>query len=76
MVIIFYYGKRKDLFIGKIVNYRGIDFKGNNDYVYLIMLGMVVKIGKNKGLGNYVEVCYGDFIFIYGYLYNVFVNVR
>ena len=57
------------LITGKIANHRGIDLKGNNDYVYSIMPGMVVKTGKNKGLGNYVEVRHGDFTSIYGHLY-------
>ena len=57
-------------------NHRGIDLKGNNDYVYSIMPGMVVKTGKNKGLGNYVEVRHGDFTSIYGHLYSVLVNAK
>ena len=48
MVITSHYGKRKDPFTGKIANHRGIDLKGNNDYVYSIMPGMVVKTGKNN----------------------------
>lgn len=43
MVITSHYGKRKDPFTGKVANHRGIDLKGNNDYVYSIMPGMVVK---------------------------------
>ena len=76
MVITSHYGKRKDPFTGKIANHRGIDLKGNNDYVYSIMPGMVVKTGKNKGLGNYVEVRHGDFTSIYGHLYSVLVNAK
>lgn len=37
---------------------------------------MVVKTGKNKGLGNYVEVRHGDFTSIYGHLYSVLVNAK
>lgn len=76
MVITSHIGKRKDPFTGKIANHRGIDLKGNNDYVYSIMPGMVVKTGKNKGLGNYVEVRHGDFTSIYGHLYSVLVNAK
>ena len=76
MVITSHYVKRKDPFTGKIANHRGIDLKGNNDYVYSIMPGMVVKTGKNKGLGNYVEVRHGDFTSIYGHLYSVLVNAK
>ena len=76
MVITSHYGKRKDPFTGKTANHRGIDLKGNNDYVYSIMPGMVVKTGKNKGLGNYVEVRHGDFTSIYGHLYSVLVNAK
>lgn len=74
MVITSHYGKRKDPFTGKVANHRGIDLKGNNDYVYSIMPGMVVKTGKNKGLGNYVEVRHGDFTSIYGHLYSVSIR--
>ena len=35
-----------------------------------------VKTGKNKGLGNYVEVRHGDFTSIYGHLYSVLVNAK
>lgn len=76
MVITSNYGVRKDPFTGKTANHRGIDLKGNNDYVYSIMPGMVVKAGKSKGLGNYVEVRHGDFTSIYGHLYNVLVNAK
>ena len=77
MVITSHYGKRKDPFTGKIANHRGIDLKGNNDYVYSIMPGMVVKNRKKtKGLGNYVEVRHGDFTSIYGHLYSVLVNAK
>ena len=66
MVISWDYGKRKEGFSGKIGNDRGIEVKGKKEYVYWIMGGMVVKRGKNKGLGNYVEVGDGDFSCMYG----------
>lgn len=76
MVITSKYGVRKDPFTGKPKAHKGIDLKGNNDYVYSIMPGVVTKTGKNKGLGNYVEVKHGDFTSIYGHLYSVLVNAK
>lgn len=76
MVITSKYGVRKDPFTGKPKVHKGIDLKGNNDYVYSIMPGVVIKTGKNKGLGNYVEVKHGDFTSIYGHLYSVLVNAK
>lgn len=70
------YGNRKDPFTGKDRVHKGIDLRGNNDYVYSIMPGIVSKVGKNKGLGNFVEVKHGDFTSIYGHLYNVLVNAK
>lgn len=76
MVITSNYGIRKDPFTGKAKSHKGVDLRGNNDYVYSIMPGVVTKAGKNKGLGNYVEVKHGDFTSIYGHLYSVLVNAK
>lgn len=76
MVITSNYGIRKDPFTGKERAHKGVDLKGNNDYVYSIMPGIVTKTGKNRGLGNYVEVKHGDFTSIYGHLYSVLVNAK
>ena len=76
MVITSYYGERKDPFTGKTAFHKGIDFRGNNDYVYSVMPGIVVKTGKNKSLGNYVKVKHGDFTTLYAHLYNVLVNEK
>lgn len=76
LVITSPYGIRKDPFTGRSANHQGIDIRGNNDYVYSIMPGIVTKAGKTKGLGNYVEVKHGDFKSIYAHLYNVLVNVK
>lgn len=76
MVITSYYGERKDPFTGKKAFHKGIDFRGNNDYVYSVMPGIVVKTGKNKSLGNYVKVKHGDFTTLYAHLYNVLVNEK
>ena len=76
LIITSEFGKRKDPFTGKVANHRGIDLKGNNDYVYSVMPGIVTKAGKSKGLGNFVEVKHGDFTSIYGHLYSVLVNTK
>lgn len=76
MVITSPYGKRKDPFTGKVAYHKGIDIRGNNDYVYSVMPGIVTKTGKTKGLGNFVEVKHGDFKSTYAHLYNVLVNAK
>lgn len=76
MVITSPYGQRKDPFTGKVAYHKGIDIRGNNDYVYSVMPGIVSKTGKTKGLGNFVEVKHGDFQSTYAHLYNVLVNAK
>lgn len=76
MVITSPYGQRKDPFTGKVAYHKGIDMRGNNDYVYSVMPGIVTKTGKTKGLGNFVEVKHGDFKSTYAHLYNVLVNAK
>lgn len=76
MVITSPYGQRKDPFTGKVAYHKGIDMKGNNDYVYSVMPGIVTKTGKSKGLGNFVEVKHGDFKSTYAHLYNILVNTK
>lgn len=76
MVITSPYGQRKDPFTGKVAYHKGIDIRGNNDYVYSVMPGIVTKAVKSKGLGNFVEVAHGDFKSTYAHLYSVLVNAR
>ncbi|ADY38188.1 Peptidase M23 (plasmid) [Phocaeicola salanitronis DSM 18170] len=76
MIVTSKYGKRKDPFTGKIATHKGVDLRGRNDYVYSIMPGIVTKTGKNRGLGNYIEVQHGDFTSIYAHLYNILVNAK
>ena len=76
MVITSPYGQRRDPFTGKVAYHKGIDIRGNNDYVYSVMPGIVTKTGKTKGLGNFVEVKHGDFKSIYAHLYSVLVNAK
>ena len=70
------FGRRTDPITGKKAYHKGIDLRGNNDYVYSVMPGIVTKAGKNKGLGNYVEIKHGDFTSLYAHLYNVLVNAK
>ena len=70
------YGKRNDPFTGKLRFHSGIDLYANNNYVYSIMPGRIIKAGKNKALGNYVEIRHGDFQSIYGHLQQVLVSAK
>lgn len=76
MIITSNYGKRTDPITGKEATHKGVDLKGNNDYVYSIMPGKVTKTGKNKALGNYVVIKHGDFESTYGHLYNVLIDAK
>lgn len=76
MIITSNFGKRTDPITGKQATHKGVDLKGNNDYVYSIMPGKVTKTGKNKALGNYVVIKHGDFESTYGHLYNVLIDAK
>lgn len=70
------YGMRKHPIDGKMKEHKGIDLRANNDYVYSVMPGKVTKAGKDKKLGNYIEIEHGDFKTIYGHLQTILVNAK
>ena len=76
LVITSEYGYRNDPFTGKRKFHKGIDFAADYNYVYSIMPGKIVKSGKNKGFGNFVEIEHGDFRTIYAHLYQTLVDVK
>ncbi len=70
------YGNRKHPITGKQGKHKGIDLKANNDYIYSVMPGKVIKTGNDKLLGKYIEVEHGDFRTIYGHLQSFLVNAK
>jgi murein DD-endopeptidase MepM/ murein hydrolase activator NlpD len=76
MVITSSYGMRTHPIDGKAKQHKGIDLRANNDYVYSVMPGKVTKTGKDKKLGNHIEIEHGDFRTIYGHLQTILVNVK
>jgi len=70
------YGMRKHPIDGKMKEHKGIDLRANNDYVYSVMPGKVTKAGKDKKLGNYIEIEHGDFKTIYGHVQTILVNAK
>ena len=67
------YGYRNDPFTGKRKFHKGIDLDADFNYVYSVMPGRVVKSGKNRSLGEFVQVEHGEFITTYGHLMQRFV---
>jgi murein DD-endopeptidase MepM/ murein hydrolase activator NlpD len=70
------YGMREHPIDGKRKQHQGIDLRANNDYVYSVMPGRVTKAGKDRKLGNYIEIEHGDFKTIYGHLQSILVNIK
>lgn len=68
------FGYRPDPFNGKIRLHKGIDLYTDFYYVYSIMPGKVIKAGKNKMLGYFVQVDHGDFKSISGHLSTLLVS--
>lgn len=62
------YGYRADPFDGRKKFHKGIDLRANYHYIYSIMPGKVIKSGRNKALGIFVQIDHGDFKSIYGHL--------
>jgi murein DD-endopeptidase MepM/ murein hydrolase activator NlpD len=68
------YGYRNDPITRKRTFHRGIDLDADFNYVYCIMPGKVVKSGKNRELGEFVQIEHGEFITTYGHLFQRLVN--
>ncbi|MDH6358972.1 M23 family metallopeptidase [Parabacteroides sp. PF5-9] len=70
------YGWRNDPFTGKEKFHKGIDLATDYNYVYSVMPGKVINAGKDKLLGNFIEIEHGDFKTIYGHLYQNLVDIK
>jgi len=70
------YGYRNDPITGRRKFHRGIDLDADFNYVYSIMPGKVVKSGKNRDLGEFVQVQHGEFVTTYGHLFQRLVSVK
>jgi len=68
------YGMREDPFTKKNAFHTGIDLRASNDKVYSMMPGEIIKTGKNKRLGNFIEIEHGNFSVVYGHLRSI--NVK
>ena len=52
----------------------GIDLKADSSYVYSVMPGRVLKVGKNRRSGNFVVVEHGSYQSIYCHLRKAYVD--
>jgi murein DD-endopeptidase MepM/ murein hydrolase activator NlpD len=70
------YGYRTDPFTNKRKFHKGVDLEADFNYVYSIMPGRVVKSGKNRMLGEFVQVAHGEFVTTYGHLLQRLVDAK
>jgi murein DD-endopeptidase MepM/ murein hydrolase activator NlpD len=70
------YGYRNDPFTGKRKFHKGIDLDADFHYVYSVMPGKVLKSGKNRELGEFVQVEHGEFVTTYGHLFQRLVEAK
>jgi len=70
------FGYRSDPFTGKRTFHRGIDLDADFHYVYSIMPGRVVRSGKNRTLGEFVQVEHGEFVTTYAHLFQRLVAAK
>jgi len=70
------YGYRIDPINGKRKFHKGVDLNADFNYVYSVMPGKVVKSGRNRELGEFVQVEHGEFITTYGHLFQRLVNTK
>jgi len=70
------YGYRTDPFTRKRTFHKGIDLNADFNYVYSIMPGKVVKSGKNRALGEFIQVEHGEFVTTYGHLFQRLVSSK
>ena len=70
------YGYRTDPISGKRKFHRGVDLSADFNYVYSVMPGKVVKSGRNRELGEFVQVAHGEFMTTYGHLFQRLVNAK
>lgn len=70
------YGKRIHPTTGKKDFHKGIDMRAKSNYIYSVMPGKITKTGKNRLLGNYVEIEHGKFKSLYAHLSQILVNKK
>jgi murein DD-endopeptidase MepM/ murein hydrolase activator NlpD len=70
------YGYRTDPFTGKRKFHRGIDLDADFHYIYSIMPGKVIKSGKNRTLGEFIQIEHGEFVTTYAHLFQRLVDAR
>lgn len=70
------FGYRNDPFTGKRKFHNGVDLDADFNYVYSIMPGKVVKSGKNKSLGEFIQIEHGEFRTTYGHLLQRLVDTK
>lgn len=68
------YGRRKDPFTGKRSNHKGLDLRANNEEVYAMMPGEVIKVSSDKRSGNYVTIRHGGYTVSYCHLSKTLVK--
>lgn len=54
--------------------HEGIDLRANYEPVYSVLSGIVVAVGYNPFLGNYIKLTNGDYTLIYGHLSHLLVK--
>jgi murein DD-endopeptidase MepM/ murein hydrolase activator NlpD len=70
------YGYRTDPFTGKRQFHSGVDIDADFNYVYCVMPGKVIKSGKNRALGEFVQIEHGEFRTTYGHLMQRLVEAK
>ena len=70
------YGYRRDPFTGKRKFHKGVDFDADFNYVYSIMPGKVIKSGRSRSYGEFVQIKHGEFITTYAHLFQRLVDKK
>jgi murein DD-endopeptidase MepM/ murein hydrolase activator NlpD len=70
------YGYRTDPFTGKRKFHKGVDLDTDFNYVYSIMPGRVIKSGRNRTLGEFIQIEHGHFRSTYGHLLQRLVGAK
>ncbi|MDR1592770.1 MAG: M23 family metallopeptidase [Prevotellaceae bacterium] len=70
------YGYRTDPFTGKRKFHKGVDLNADFNYVYSVMPGKVIKSGRNRTLGEFIQIEHGEFRTTYGHLLQRLVAVK
>lgn len=68
------YGYRRDPFTGKLSWHNGLDLRAKNEPAYVMMDGIVEKVGYDNRSGNYVTLRHGNFYISYCHLSSIIVR--